>query len=215
MLMRNRLLGVILTSTLLVSGCVTLSMTRQDYESIKPPMHVAWQKTPVLRAPTWASVVLITLGGVVTAPVGAYMEMQSTKKLKGEIVIPDIGFEVASRYMHIWRKKGNPPEMVLAKYPIESDHEFPGASIDFSFTHYFIGADGGLVANCQIIIKDNYGKTIHKNVKMYTPYALNRKKLSRDEFMEDNGKILVEEIKIAAQYIADEFVKDILVEISK
>jgi len=211
MLMRSLLFGVLLTIVLAVSGCATL--TRQDFKSVTPPISVAWQKTPDLRAPTWASVILTTFGGIVTAPIGAIVEGQSTKELKEKIVIPDIGFEVASRYMSIWREKGTAPEMVLLQFPIENDHKFPGASIDFKFKHYFIGADGGLLAHCKITMKDNSGRTIHGSWKMFV--SQEGKRLSRDKFMDDNGKLLVEEIKVASQYLANEFVKEILSELSK
>jgi len=213
MLMLSRLFGVLLTTVLAVSGCATL--TRQDFKSVTPPISVAWQKTPDLRAPTWASVILTTFGGIATAPIGVYLESQSTKEVKGKIVIPDLGFEVASRFMTIWREKGTAPEMVLLQFPIKNDHKFPGPSIDFKFKNYVLGADGWLMALGKITMKDNSGKTIHDGSWKMFNGARDRKRHSREEFMTDNGKLLVEEIKVASQYLANEFLKEILFELSK
>jgi hypothetical protein len=208
MLMQSRLLGVLIASALVVSGCARQAMTRQDFESAKLPISVAWLKTRDLRTPTWA--------GLVLSIYGAYLDEKSAEKMKKEIVVPDMGFEVASRFMSIWREKGAAPEMVLLQAPIENDHRFPGASIVFKIVEqFYIGADGRLVATCRITMKDNSGNTIHKNLEWFNGYSLNRKRRSLDEFKADNGKLLVEEMKFASQYIADKFVKKILVDLSK
>jgi hypothetical protein len=208
MLMQSRLLGVLIASALVVSGCARQAMTRQDFESAKLPISVAWLKTRDLRTPTWA--------GLVLSIYGAYLDEKSAEKMKKEIVVPDMGFEVASRFMSIWREKGAAPEMVLLQAPIENDHRFPGASIVFEIIEqFYIGVDGRLVATCRITMKDNSGKTIHKNLEWFNGFSLGRKRRSLDEFKADNGKLLVEEMKFASQYIADKFVKKILVDLSK
>jgi hypothetical protein len=208
MLMQSRLFGVLIASALVVSGCARQAMTRQDFESAKLPISVAWLKTRDLRTPTWA--------GLVLSIYGAYLDEKSAEKMKKEIVVPDMGFEVASRFMSIWREKGAAPEMVLLQAPIENDHIFPGASIVFKIVEqFYIGVDGRLVATCRITMKDNSGKTIHKNLEWFNGFSLDRKRRSLDEFKADNGKLLVEEMKFASQYIADKFVKEILVDLSK
>jgi hypothetical protein len=208
--MRIRLFGALLISVLMLSGCFTQALIRQDFESIKPPISVAWQKTPNLRTPTVA--------GLVLGPMGVYLDTKSADRMKKEIVVPDMGFEVASRFISIWREKGAAPEMVLLQSPIENDHKFPGASIVFEFLEQpspVIGADGYFMALCRITMKDNSGKTIHKNQVMFNGFGLDRKRHSLDEFKADNGKLLVEEMKFASQYIADVFVNKLLVELSK
>jgi hypothetical protein len=216
MLMQSRLFGVLIASALVVSGCARQAMTRQDFESAKLPISVAWLKTRDLRTPTVAGLVLRMAGGIATAPVGAYLDEKSAEKMKKEIVVPDMGFEVASRFMSIWREKGAAPEMVLLQAPIEKDHRFPGASIVFEIIEqFYIGVDGYLVATCRITMKDNSGKTIHKNLEWFNGFSLDRKRRSLDEFKADNGKLLIEEMKFASQYIADKFVKEILVDLSK
>jgi hypothetical protein len=156
------------------------------------------------------------LGGVATAPIGAYLNQKSAEKTKKEVVVPDMGFEVASRFMSIWQEKGAAPEMVLLQAPIENDHRFPGASIVFEIIEqFYLGVDGRLVATCRITMRDNSGKTIHKNREWFNGYSLDRKRHSLNEFRADNGKLLVEEMKFASQYLADTFVKKILVDLSK
>ena len=206
--MQSRLFGVLIASALVVSGCARQAMTRQDFESAKLPISVAWLKTRDLRTPTWA--------GLVLSIYGAYLDEKSAEKMKKEIVVPDMGFEVASRFMSIWREKGAAPEMVLLQAPIENDHRFPGASIVFKIVEqFYIGVDGRLVATCRITMKDNSGKTIHKNLEWFNGFSLDRKRRSLDEFKADNGKLLVEEMKFASQSIAEKFVKKILVDLSK
>jgi len=215
-LMQSRLFGVLLASVLVISGCASQRLNRQDYESIKQPMSVVWLKTPNLRAPTVAGLVLTMAGGIATAPVGVYMNEQSTKELRMTVVFPDIGFEVASRVMSIWREKGAVHEMVLLQSPIEKDHKSQGPSMVFEIIEpFFLGVDGYLVATCRITMKDNFGKTIYKSKEWFNGFSQHRKRFSRKEFKADNGRLLIEEMEFASQHIADNFVKNILVNLSK
>lgn len=215
-LMQSRLFGVLLASVLVISGCASQRLNRQDYESIKQPMSVAWLKTPNLRAPTVAGLVLTMAGGIATAPVGVYMNEQSTKELRMTVVFPDMGFEVASRVMSIWREKGAVHEVVLLQSPVEKDHKFQGPSMVFEIIEpFFLGVDGYLVATCRITMKDNSGKTIYKSKEWFNGFSQHRKRFSPKEFKADNGRLLIEEMKFASQHIADNLAKNILVNISK
>ncbi len=215
-LMQSRLVGVLLASVLVISGCATHSINRQDFESIKQPMSMGWLKTRNLRVPTVAGLILTAAGGLATAPVGAYLDGQSTKNMNKTVLLPDMGFEVASRVMNIWREKGALHEMVLLQSPVESDHQLQGPSMVFEMVEpFFMGIDGYLVATCRVTMKDNSGRTIYKSKETFNGFSRHRKRISRKDIKADDGRLLIEEMEFASQHIADNFVKNILVNLSK
>jgi len=181
--------------------------------------------TPDLRVPTWTSGVLSLVAAGAASPgvaplvgavpavtgatVGTSIEGRSTEQMKKICEIPDAGSEITSRFITIWRNKSAAKKMVLVRTPIQSDHKFQGASIVFHLYQYFLGADGYLVVNAGITMKNDSGEIIYVNHAGFNGFSLDRPKHSHEEFMENNCKVLDDELKLAAQHIAEGFVKDI------
>jgi hypothetical protein len=152
-------------------------------------------------------------GGIVTKPVGLYMQESASNQTAAICVIPDTGFEIASRFMTMWQKQGIAPEMVLFKLPTTPDHKFFGASIVFKTDYIGWVAQGYEYVVITMIMKNNSGEIVYQTTKGWDGKHHDRSSLSPDEFIANNCKPLIEELNAASQGVAEIFVKEILAQL--
>lgn len=208
-----RLFVIVFIFAYALSGCgaTKVALTRQTFDSVKTPTSVARLKTPDLFVPTWGGALLAGAGGVVPVLINERNRSHATEQLEEGCAIPDPGFEVTSKFMNIWRKRGHAPKMVLVESTIENNFKFPGASIVFQITWFKLGLDGYLGVSCEITMKNDSGQIIHTNNINF----ITQEKHSKDEFRKNNCKLLKEKIMVASQYIAEGFVKEIDAELQR
>jgi len=188
----------------LLQACASSQLTRRDLESVDT-ITVARYKTPDLEVNTVAGSALICLGGCLTAPAGAAIDVNATKKAHQGVIFPDYGKLLVQNFMRIAPKEiSGWPIMKEADNPVERGYEHKGGAVLlFDVGHVWLTPFGGLVIEGDIIMRDPNGKKVSARHFWYRSIDFGPKK-SREEYLADNRRLLIEEIARAAEHTARE-----------
>lgn len=191
---------------LLLQACAGTQLTRRDLDSIET-IKVVRYKTPELEVRTVSGAALTCLGGCLTAPVGAAIDVNASKKAHQGVVFPDYGKLLAQNFMRLAPEEIQGwPRMAAANDPVARGYEYKdSALILFDINHVWLTAVGGLTIEGDIIMRDPKGSKILQQHFWYRSIDFGPK-ISQEEYLADNRKLLIREIPLAAEHTAKELI---------
>jgi len=199
----------------LLQGCIShseIKLTKKNFESINK-IKVVRYRTPNIEVKTASGATLRILGGVLTGPLGAYIDESKSEEARKGIMLPDYGDLLMRRFVERAGKEiPNWPEMVVEAKPVIKGYTYKdGHTILIDLSHVWVTFGVGLHMEGWITMNNPAGDIIYKRLFYYRSKDFNLTK-SIDEYLADNCKLLREEMPIAADYNAKDLVKYIRVE---
>jgi hypothetical protein len=197
----TKLFFPVMTCFLIIQGCGGVNLTRRDLEKVNT-MTVGRAKTPLLEVKTIAGVVLV-------GAVGSYIDYNASKNFQSQRGSrpTDFGELLVRKFAEKARKdiKGWPETKILDG-PVPKSKEFDGPSALFSFGTIMLTADDYLYAEAFLTMKDSEGRVICDKFGRFNGYQAKRTQRSPDQYIDNDGELLREEIEYAADYLAADFV---------
>jgi len=207
--------SIILLLFLLQACAGRLPLVKDNLKSISA-VTVVRHQTPTIGLRTVGSGVLLGLGGIVTAPVGASMEASGGKEVQEKGGLPDFGELVMLKFAErVPKEIPEWPEIKTENRPVPKDYQYKDADyLEFKIQELTIITVSGLLAVTNVTMFNKKGKVIWRDHFRYTGIVHHKEHKGKNkEYWEaDNYKILKEEMLFAADYTVSEFIKAIKTE---
>ncbi len=198
----NRLIFITLIAiSLITQGCAStnMSLSKSNFESIKS-VYVARTATPKLEVKTLTGAILF--GGGVLDPLVTDLSSKEARRFDfpdiSELLLKNFASQ-AKNEISTWS------DLHVVATPVAEGYNInDGNLLIFNVTEFRLHMRGlGIGANVQMFDKDK--NTIFKHRIWYGTFQYGDYK-SQDEYLADNGKLLIEEMNIAAGRIGKEIV---------
>ncbi len=190
----------------LLQACAGTRITSRDLESVET-ITVARYKTPDLEVKTVSGAILTFSGGLLTAPLGAAIDVRASNKANQGVIFPDYGKLLVQDFMRIAPKEiPGWPKMKEANNPVEQGYEYKGgASIVFAVDHLWLTVYGGLTIEGDIVMRNQDGGKMFQRHFWYRSRDFGLRK-NQEEYLTGNARLLIEEMPLAAEHTARELI---------